>query len=57
MLRLLELLEDEVQRSMGLLGVNKLADLNRSFLHAAPPVQLPHVLSAFNLLKLEDYRY
>ncbi len=56
-LRLLELLEDEVQRSMGLLGVTKLADLNRSFLHAAPPVQMPHVLSAFNLLKVEDYRY
>ena len=38
-------------------AVTKLADLNRSFLHAAPPVQMPHVLSAFNLLKVEDYRY
>ena len=56
-LRLLELLEDEVQRSMGLLGVNKLADLNRSYLHPAPPTQFPHALSAFNLLKLEEYRY
>ena len=56
-LRLLELLEDEMQRSMGLLGVSKLTDLNRSYLHAAPPTQMPHVLSAFNLLKVEDYRY
>jgi isopentenyl diphosphate isomerase/L-lactate dehydrogenase-like FMN-dependent dehydrogenase len=56
-LRLLELLEDEVQRSMGLLGVTKLAELNRSYLHPAPPTQFPHALSAFNLLKLEEYRY
>jgi isopentenyl diphosphate isomerase/L-lactate dehydrogenase-like FMN-dependent dehydrogenase len=56
-LRLLELLEDEVQRSMGLLGVTKLSDLNRSYLHPALPTQFPHALSAFNLLKLEEYRY
>jgi len=35
--RLLELLEDEVQRCLGLLGVNKLSDLDRSYLHAAAP--------------------
>jgi len=56
-LRLLELLEDEVQRSMGLLGVCKLSELNRSYLHPALPTQFPHTLSAFNLLKLEEYRY
>ncbi len=56
-LRLLELLEDEMQRTMGLLGVSKLADLNRSYLHAAQATQLPHVLSAFNLLKLTEYQY
>jgi isopentenyl diphosphate isomerase/L-lactate dehydrogenase-like FMN-dependent dehydrogenase len=55
--RLLELLEDEVQRCLGLLGVNKLADLDHSYLHAAPPANAPHVLSAFPLLKIEDYRY
>jgi glycolate oxidase len=56
--RLLELLEDEVQRCMGLLGVCKLADLGKSHLHlAAPVVAAPHVLSAFPLLKIEDYRY
>jgi glycolate oxidase len=55
--RLLELLEDEVQRCMGLLGVTKLAELDRSYLHAAAPSSLPHVLSAFPLLKIDDYRY
>ena len=31
--RMLEILEDEVQRSLGLLGVNTFADLNKSYLH------------------------
>jgi isopentenyl diphosphate isomerase/L-lactate dehydrogenase-like FMN-dependent dehydrogenase len=56
-IRLLELLEDEVQRCLGLLGAPSFADLNRSFLHAAAPANVPHVLSAFPLLKIEDYRY
>jgi isopentenyl diphosphate isomerase/L-lactate dehydrogenase-like FMN-dependent dehydrogenase len=55
--RLLELLEDEVQRSLGLLGVTNFAELSRSYLHAAAPANVPHVLSAFPLLKIEDYRY
>jgi isopentenyl diphosphate isomerase/L-lactate dehydrogenase-like FMN-dependent dehydrogenase len=55
--RLLELLEDEMQRCMGLLGVARLADLDRSYLAAAAPANAPHVLSAFPLLKIEDYRY
>jgi isopentenyl diphosphate isomerase/L-lactate dehydrogenase-like FMN-dependent dehydrogenase len=55
--RLLELLEDEVKRCLGLLGVSKLADLDQSYLHPAEPITLPHVLSAFPLLKIEDYRY
>ncbi len=32
--RLLELLEDEVQRCLGLLGVTSFAELDRSYLHA-----------------------
>jgi glycolate oxidase len=55
--RMLELLEDEVQRCMGLLGVNKLADLDKSYLHAAAPTNLPSVFSAFPLLEIEPYRY
>jgi isopentenyl diphosphate isomerase/L-lactate dehydrogenase-like FMN-dependent dehydrogenase len=55
--RMLELMEDEVQRCLGLLGVTRLTDLDRSYLHAATPTTPPHVLSAFPLLKIEDYRY
>ena len=55
--RMLELMEDEVQRCLGLLGVTRLAELDRSCLHPAPPTVLPHVLSAFPLLKIDDYRY
>jgi isopentenyl diphosphate isomerase/L-lactate dehydrogenase-like FMN-dependent dehydrogenase len=55
--RLLELLEDEVKRCLGLLGVSKLAELDQSYLHPAESITLPHVLSAFPLLKIEDYRY
>ena len=56
-MRLLELLEDEVQRCLGLLGVTKFADLDKSYLHAAPSVREPHVFSAFPLMKIEDWRY
>jgi glycolate oxidase len=55
--RMLEILEDEVQRCLGLLGVSKFSELNRSFLHVAPPANPPHFLSAFPLLKIDDYRY
>ena len=55
--RMLELLEDEVERCLGLLGVASLAALDRSYLHAAAPTTMPHVLSSFPLLKLDEYRY
>ena len=55
--RLLELLEDEVIRCLGLLGVTNFAELDKSYLHAATPTNLPHVLSAFPLLDIEPYRY
>src|SRR5436190_1891972 len=49
--RVLELLEDEMTIALGLLGVDRLAGLDRSYLHqGAPPVTLPHVRSAFPLL-------
>jgi glycolate oxidase len=57
LVRMLEILEDEVLRCLGLVGVTKFAELDRSYLHAAPPVTAPHALSAFPLLKVEDYRY
>jgi len=55
--RMLELLEDEVTRCLGLLGVTSFKDLDGSYLHAAPPTAAPHALSAFPLLKIADYRY
>jgi glycolate oxidase len=55
--RLLELLEDEVKRCLGLLGAASLAALDRAHLHPAAPTTLPHALSAFPLLKIEDYNY
>ncbi len=57
LVRMLELMEDEVQRCLGLLGVTKFADLNRSHLHAAPSTTPPHVFSAFPLLEIDEYRY
>jgi glycolate oxidase len=55
--RMLELLEDEVMRCLGLLGVTSFAELDKSYLHAATPTNLPHVFSAFPLLDIEPYRY
>jgi isopentenyl diphosphate isomerase/L-lactate dehydrogenase-like FMN-dependent dehydrogenase len=55
--RMLELLEDEVRRCLGLVGVNTFAELDKSLLHAATPTNLPHVFSAFPLLDIEPYRY
>jgi isopentenyl diphosphate isomerase/L-lactate dehydrogenase-like FMN-dependent dehydrogenase len=55
--RMLELLEDEVIRCLGLLGVTSFAELNKSYLHPATPTTLPHVFSAFPLLDIEPYRY
>jgi glycolate oxidase len=56
-LRMLELLEDEVIRSLGLLGVTKFAELDKSYLQAAAPANPPSVFSAFPLLEIEPYRY
>jgi len=54
---MLELLEDEVIRSMGLLGVTSFAKLDTSYLHAATPTNPPSVFSAFPHLEIASYRY
>jgi glycolate oxidase len=38
--QMLELIEDEIQRSMAMLGVATFDDLNRSYLHKASPTTL-----------------
>jgi glycolate oxidase len=52
--RVLEILEDEMQRSMALLGVTSRAGLTPAHLHAAPPVVPPGVHSAFPHLRLDE---
>lgn len=55
--RMLQLIEDEVIRAMGLLGVTSLGKLDQSYLHTAAPTQPPHVFSAFPHLDIAPYRY
>jgi isopentenyl diphosphate isomerase/L-lactate dehydrogenase-like FMN-dependent dehydrogenase len=56
-LRMLELLEDEVIRTLGLLGATSFAEVERSMLHPATATNLPGVFSAYPLLDIEPYRY
>jgi glycolate oxidase len=52
--RMLELLEQEVRICMGLLGVNTLAELNPSYVRTTYTTVHSHALSAFPLLSLDD---
>jgi len=51
LVRTLEILEEEVRTTLGLLGVTSLAELKPSHLAAAPAVFEPSALSAFPLLE------
>jgi isopentenyl diphosphate isomerase/L-lactate dehydrogenase-like FMN-dependent dehydrogenase len=55
--RMLEIMLDEVTRALGLLGVSGFGKLDPSYLHAAAPANAPHVFSAFPLWQHEPYRY
>ncbi|MBS0220650.1 MAG: alpha-hydroxy-acid oxidizing protein [Proteobacteria bacterium] len=55
--RMVELLEEEMREVMGLLGVTSLKQLDKSYISASRPTNLPHVHSAFPLLNLEDRGY
>ena len=55
--RLFEILEDEIRICLSLLGVTSYAELDRSYLRAAPPVVPPHVHSPFPLLDLLKETY
>ena len=50
LVRTLEILEEEVRTCLGLLGVTSFAELTPQHVVAAPPVNTPHVFSAFPLL-------
>ena len=47
LMRMLEIVEEEIIVTMGLLGVNRLSELGRDFIEAVEPVVPPHPLSAF----------
>ena len=50
LVRAMDLLAEEMQIAMGLMGLTRLAELSPEHLTAAPAVVPPHVLSAFPLL-------
>ena len=52
--RMLEILEDEIKICMGLIGVNSLAELNPSYLQAVAQLSPNDALSAFPLLSLDE---
>jgi isopentenyl diphosphate isomerase/L-lactate dehydrogenase-like FMN-dependent dehydrogenase len=53
--RVMEILEEEIRICMGLLGVTSLAELNKSYICAARPVVTPHIHSAFPLMDVPGY--
>ena len=55
--RMLELLEDEVLRCLGLLGATSFEEVDKSCLHPATATNPASVFSAFPLLDIEPYRY
>ncbi|MBE0613682.1 MAG: alpha-hydroxy-acid oxidizing protein [Burkholderiales bacterium] len=54
LVRMLEILEQEIQICLGLLGVNAWAGLDLSYLHPSTPVGTGDTLGAFPLLSLEE---
>ena len=51
LVRALELIEDEVRRTLGMLGVNAFGELDRRYLAKAVPLGRPGISSPFPLLK------
>ena len=56
-MRLLEILEEEIRICLGLLGVTGYAGLDNTYLRAGHPVATPHVHSAFPHLDLPKETY
>ena len=55
LVRVFELLEEEIRICLALLGVDRLSAVRPSYLHAATPVRPAQVNSAFPLLEEEGY--
>ena len=47
MVRVLEILEEEIRVSMGLLGVSSLAELNKALICPGELTTMPHEMSAW----------
>ena len=56
-LRTLEILEEEIITTLGLMGVTRLDELDASFLRPAPPVVQPDLLSPFPFIDFTDKGY
>ncbi len=54
LVRMLEILEQEIHTCLGLLGVNIWTELDQSYLHPASPVGAGETLGAFPLLTLDE---
>lgn len=57
LVRVLELLEEEMTICLGLLGLTGLKDVDERCIEAAEAVNDPHIASAFPLLDLHRHRY
>jgi glycolate oxidase len=57
LLRVLELLEEEILICFGLMGVNNWAELDTSYLCKAEPVTAPHVFSQHPMVAFEPHPY
>ena len=55
--RMLEILENEFRSALGLLGATSVGQLGPGFVAPSMPTNLPHVHSAFPLLRLDDSGY
>lgn len=55
--RVIELLEEELAECLGLLGICSFESLNRTYLREVESVTAPHVHSAFPLLTLPEFGY
>jgi glycolate oxidase len=55
--RLFEILEDEIRICLSLLGVNGYGELDKSYIRTAPQVVWPHVHSPFPHLDLPIEKY
>jgi len=52
--RMLELLEDEMRRDLGLMGCDSVRELDKSYVCPVPPVRQADVFSAYHL---GDYKH